>query len=87
MSPTAMLMPRLTSPVSSRYPRHGGNYRSHHGKPYRAPDFVGRLIARYHIPMEEDIEVTIPIEITFTNGHAKITIRNWENQNVKPGGV
>ena len=23
-------------------PRHGGNYRSHHGKPYRAPDFVGR---------------------------------------------
>ena len=40
-----------------------------------------------HIPMEEDIEVTIPIEITFTNGHAKITIRNWENQNVKPGGV
>lgn len=26
----------------------------------------------------------IPIEITFTNGHAKITIKDWENQNVKP---
>ena len=51
------------------------------------PISLAGLIARYHIPMEEDIEVTIPIEITFTNGHAKITIRNWENQNVKPGGV
>ena len=48
------------------------------------PISLAGLIARYHIPMEEDIEVTIPIEITFTNGHAKITIRNWENQNVKP---
>ena len=47
------------------------------------PISLAGLIARYHIPMEEDIEVTIPIEITFTNGHAKITIRNWENQNVK----
>ena len=53
----------------------------------RHPISLAGLIARYHIPMEEDIEVTIPIEITFTNGHAKITIRNWENQNVKPGGV
>ena len=51
------------------------------------PISLAGLIARYHIPMEEDIEVTIPIEITFKKGHAKITIRNWENQNVKPGGV
>ena len=65
MSPTAMLMPRLTSPrfkadtpgmVEIIDPTTGN-----HIVPLIS---LAGLIARYHIPMEEDIEVTIPIEIT-----------------------
>lgn len=44
------------------------------------------LIARYGIPLEGDIEVTIPIEIAFGAGHTRITVKGWESHNVTPGG-
>lgn len=55
------------------------------GNPIVPPISIAELIARYHIPMDEDVEVTIPIEITFGAGHTKITVKGWENHNVTPG--
>ncbi|TYK38701.1 hypothetical protein FNJ59_07960 [Bacteroides pyogenes] len=51
------------------------------------PISIADLIRKYNIQIGDENEIVIPIEITFTNGHAKITIKDWENQNVKPGGV
>ncbi len=51
------------------------------------PVSIADLIRKYNIQIGEENEIVIPIEITFTNGHAKITVKGWENQNVKPGGV
>ena len=51
------------------------------------PVSIAELIARYGIPLEGDIEVTIPIEIAFGAGHTRITVKGWESHNVKPGGV
>lgn len=51
------------------------------------PVSIAELIARYGIPLEGDIEVTIPIEIAFGAGHTRITVKGWESHNVTPGGV
>ncbi|MEY8686081.1 FimB/Mfa2 family fimbrial subunit [Bacteroides sp. AN502(2024)] len=63
------------------------NLKDNAGNLIAPPVSIAELIRKYNIQIGEENEIVIPIEITFTNGHAKITIKDWESQNVKPGGV
>lgn len=51
------------------------------------PISIKDLIARYHIPLGDEVEVTIPIEISFGGGHTKITVKGWELSPIQPGGM
>lgn len=48
---------------------------------------IAELLERYHIQIENDNEVNLLVEITFVGGNTQITLKNWEEQPVKPGGL
>ncbi|MGL4851241.1 MAG: FimB/Mfa2 family fimbrial subunit [Phocaeicola sp.] len=57
------------------------------GSQIMTPISISELIAEYLIELDDNNEIVIPIEITFSDTNTKITITDWEETTIKPGGI